>query len=603
MKQQDYRRAVGSIRWSAARRREIEAKLRQTAAVQAVQDDDEDEPIRIPHIMKVYEEQEARMKMERRQARMYLLVLAAAMLTIGGTVAAVAYGSRRQISDISQNEEIKPEKKTDSNENSITPDDLATPVIAPALTDQQDEPDCHGIAKTGSGFFFIGYEKATRNPEEGYSGTALRYYDEASGESVYLCAKPNCQHNGSEFCTATTQIYSFVSKPVYLDGYLYVIASDQREMIWKKDKWEKLPIVLLRYQPDGTEITQVAELNADEQTKAYPCDLIAHRGQLWMICTYGSETVTFDDNFSTLSQTGGGKYDIFCYEPAKQKITKLYTSGELQKNFTPFRGFGPEMKGAGDYVYFYSYDNQWRDPYTHSGIYRIDCRSGEIETVMKLKANKSAYYTVTDDAVYYTFGTSINDDQLIHRYDLQTGEDSVIVSLTALTQEQAPWYTSELAEEQKAAVYMHAMVADDAHIYLFWQLEDRFTENKEDNERLLHFVTEIDTKNGKTRTAGIDSVKNIECPEELIRKELYRNGYYDRAQNKLITGDHLTEADYQNAIENKRKETLEPYYDNTFYDGKDFYIHTSAVQYRISRDELFGDQNAEQLCYLQHYAD
>ena len=94
MKQQDYRRAVGSIRWSAARRRDIEAKLRQTAAVQAVQDDDEDEPIRIPHIIKVYEEQEARMKMERRQARMYLLVLAAAMLTIGGTVAAVAYSSR-----------------------------------------------------------------------------------------------------------------------------------------------------------------------------------------------------------------------------------------------------------------------------------------------------------------------------------------------------------------------------------------------------------------------------------------------------------------------------------------------------------------------------
>ena len=81
------------------------------------------------------------------------------------------------------------------------------------------------------------------------------------------------------------------------------------------------------------------------------------------------------------------------------------------------------------------------------------------------------------------------------------------------------------------------------------------------------------------------------------------NGHYDFERKMLIKGDNLTEQDYQNAIENRRRETLDPDYDNTYYDGKDFYINTYSVQYRISRDELFGDQNAEQLCIIQHYSD
>ena len=87
MRPQDYRRAVGSIRWSPAQRRMIEEKLRNTVPEISIQPpDDDDEPIRIPYIQMIYEEQEARMKKERKQARMYLLILAAALLTIGGTV-------------------------------------------------------------------------------------------------------------------------------------------------------------------------------------------------------------------------------------------------------------------------------------------------------------------------------------------------------------------------------------------------------------------------------------------------------------------------------------------------------------------------------------
>ena len=227
MRPQDYRRAVGSIRWTQQQRSEIEAKLREALPEQTETPSPEDtELTQVPHYYTVYREQEARMKKERKQARMYLLILAAALLTIGGTVAAVAWSSCKPHDGSKQAEESSTETKKQTTENSVTEDDLMQAIIAPNLTDQQDEPDCHGYAKNGKGFFFLGTEDAALDKSAAGSSSALRYYDEASGETVYVCAKPNCLHDGNEFCTATTRTYTLLSDPVYLDGYVYAIASD-----------------------------------------------------------------------------------------------------------------------------------------------------------------------------------------------------------------------------------------------------------------------------------------------------------------------------------------------------------------------------------------
>lgn len=602
MKQHDYRRAVGSIRWSAAQRREIEDKLRDAMPEQTALPPDDDDPICIPHLQRLYEEQEARMKMERKQARMYLLILAAAMLMIGGTVAAVAWSSRKPNPENSQADEKVPEK----NEKTDLEDDLVQAIIAPKLTDQQDEPDCRGISKTGKGFYFFGAESAQSDKSTGFEGYALRYYDEASGETVNVCAKPNCLHDGNEFCTSTTKMYSCMSDPVYLDGYVYAIAIDNREFLEKQEKCELYPTVLLRYKPDGTEITQLCVLNEDENVLPNECEMIAHRGQLWICCTYQRIYNTFDNNMEISSQDVGGKYDIFCYEPEKEKITTINTSGELQKDYRPFSVWGAELKGCGDYVYFHKFENDWRDKVKRSGVYRIDCSTGLIEQVVDIKSQKSMYYTVAGDYIYYTYLD--RNYNAVHIYHIPTGKDTEI-NFETIAKEKASWFSSDMLDENKATLYVEKIVADAEHCYVFWQFEDRRHDltDQPENTWMFNYVSELDTNGKLIKTVNFDDIKETVYPEPVTRDFLHSNGWYktesteDGEEYHRIAPDQLTDADYQDALSTSYKFQIDPWGKQIDYDGTDFYLKGGEIQYRISREELFGDMNIEALLVFRHY--
>ena len=599
MRPQDYRRAVGSIRWTPEQRRAIEAKLRAPVTDETEnRSPAETETIRTPIHYNIYEEQEARMKKERKQARMYLLILAAALLTIGGTVAAVAWSSRKPQDGSSQAEESKPETKKQKNENSITEDDLTEAVISPKLTDQQDEPECHGYSKTGKGFYFYGSEQGMVDKETGYNGSALRYYDEASGETVYVCAKPNCLHDGNDFCTATTKIYTPMSDPVYLDGYVYEIAIDEREFLEKKEQCEKFPTVLLRYAPDGTEITQLAVLNEDSNALPNQCDLIAHRGQLWMYCSYVRVINTYDENMDISAQDSSSKYDISCYEPEKQKVTVLASSGEMQKNYrTWYRG--ARLKGVGDYVYFHKYQQDWRDKLKGCGVFRIECSTGQIEQLINLKADYTEYYTVAGDYVYYTYGRE-KHSLILHAYNLQTGEDNEISGLIDLAKSQAAWFDPEMLDDQ-VYLYPEALLADAEHVYVAWQFVDQRKEHMDEDHpdgAVSDFITELDHDGKILHTVNIRELKNVAYPEEYIRSELAANGY-KKDEKTFIKPEELTEADIQDAIEHHWKTTVQVDEEYIRYDGADFYLYDYTTLYRISREELFGDMNAKPLLYLR----
>ena len=50
----------------------------------------------------------------------------------------------------------------------------------------------HPIMKTENGYYY-------NDPME---GLGLKYHDNATGKDIYLCAKPECSHDGNSFCTA-----------------------------------------------------------------------------------------------------------------------------------------------------------------------------------------------------------------------------------------------------------------------------------------------------------------------------------------------------------------------------------------------------------------
>ncbi len=588
MKPEDYRRAVGSIRWTPAQRRMIEEKLSNKVTASSTEAIDEDEPIRIPDLQTIYEEQELRMKKERKQARMYLLILAAAMLTIGGTVAAVAWSSKKP----NQNQEKPEESKSEhlDIESSDTEQDLSTSIIAPNLTDQQDNPEFHGYADNGKGFFFIGNEMGDPDKTP-YHTLGLRYFDEASGETVHVCAKPSCLHDGNAFCTATTQQYTTKAGPVYLDGYIYMIAVDNRDAIENGKNMKKYPTVLLRAAQDGTELTQLAVLDNEDDTRVTSTDLIAHRGQLWMVCAYNRTLENFDENMAITSYDSRSKYSIYCYEPEKDKLTVLNTSGELQKDYHPFDFPYPCLKGVGDYVYFQK-DNDWRDKIKGAGVFRIQCSNGEIEQVVENKSQSA--YTISGDDIFYIVGGKI-----LHRYDLKTGEDKELVTLDELAKSQHPWYTEDMLDKQKASMYLQAILADKEHVYVSWQFIDIRTEVKPEDEAnyIFNYMAELDRDGNVLHVANLKEMKNIKYPEELIRHSLVESGY-QKDKDTFIKPEDLTEADIQYAIEHHWQPGIDGSIENLRHDGTDFYFSDHITVYRVSREELFGDMNADPLFIL-----
>ncbi len=76
----------------------------------------------------------------------------------------------------------------------------------------------------------------------------IRYYDKATGRCIYLCNKPECEHNGEESCMATDP--QLVVLSCTLSGeYLYLSGV--------KATQEKTECALYRAKIDGTEFTKV----------------------------------------------------------------------------------------------------------------------------------------------------------------------------------------------------------------------------------------------------------------------------------------------------------------------------------------------------------
>lgn len=97
------------------------------------------------------------------------------------------------------------------------------------------------IMPSGSGYYY-----SDRTDHK----MSLKYYDTATGKSIYLCSRPECLHDGSPFCSATSDKYSLLGMSLYEDVlYLEVLE-------WDYEKTERY-FRLLRASKDGTELSEV----------------------------------------------------------------------------------------------------------------------------------------------------------------------------------------------------------------------------------------------------------------------------------------------------------------------------------------------------------
>lgn len=135
----------------------------------------------------------------------------------------------------------------------------------PDEKNMDDNPANHGyhsIMETENGYYYnIGFMGHTN--ADNYLGHSmefkhfLRYYNKKTGETILLCNKPECEHAGSDSCTATYKKMGVINSVMY-DNQIYVYAVEHSGTI--------ISMNLYRIALDGSSIDKVGTVLEVENT-------------------------------------------------------------------------------------------------------------------------------------------------------------------------------------------------------------------------------------------------------------------------------------------------------------------------------------------------
>ncbi len=265
-------------------------------------------------------------------------------------------------------------------------------------------------------------------------GVGVKYRDAATGESVVVCARPECTHD-NEYCAANNSRYN--GRPaVYYDGYLYGISGDAEKVDNEPEKNEEIvwfsgsgDVLLMRYAPDGTALDKLVSLTdalpdaLDHHVSFGSAEIIGHKGALWISVEFERICVMVQDLGSGDYQRG---YALFHYDLSAEKLSTVFYM-PLAKDADPFAP--TELRGIGDYVYFRKINCEWEDPLNGNRVYRVNIRTGAIEKV--IGNDVFTTYAANGSKLLYlkekvTADTSSVRMQLM-LFDLHTGESRLFL--------------------------------------------------------------------------------------------------------------------------------------------------------------------------------
>lgn len=192
----------------------------------------------------------------------------------------------------------------------------------------------HAIMETENGFYTNSGKDLLDN------SMCLRFYERDSDTQVYLCAKPECQHNGSELCAATYKNLGCINSVLY-NGGIYVLALESGS--------DSVSYNLYKAELDGTAITKIGtafSVNYSDGECQYQKEcFIIHKGYAYIPyhISFGSSSFGFGGSGLVRMNITDGS-------------TETILSGEDY-----FSAYPHDIFGYGDGVYYklygYNYAN------------------------------------------------------------------------------------------------------------------------------------------------------------------------------------------------------------------------------------------------------
>ena len=449
MNAQEYRRAIKQIRWSDEKRAAVEAALKEKAPAAAIAAEDWPEQTHA-HTVEVTHETVKRteaFEMKQIRTRRFLLIgLAAAILATGGAIAAVAgYAAKHH----NKKQEITWDNGTKLNLTNEECDfySFSTDVnylhqVYYGGNSVWRNPAVN-FTVTDSGCF---YYKEERDHSTGKKRYTLMYKDNDSGQAVPVCARANCKHDGSEYCTASTDVYA-PSHLEYYDGYLYSMTTkflhpEHRNMnecdfdltgytnedsnhgnktsTIKYIPPEECRQVLIRYAPDGTKIEELHDFGNGKGVS----NCFYHRGYLWCVVQLQNSGESLENelaNVSTVFVNGG--WQLWGYELATGKTVCLF-NGMPREDINQINASPSYLTPVGDYIYFSRIGIDWSG--SQGALNRFSLLTGKEETVLR---SDVVAFPLTQHKIMCKEQRTVNSRTVINTYiyDLDTGEKSASV--------------------------------------------------------------------------------------------------------------------------------------------------------------------------------
>ena len=268
-------------------------------------------------------------------------------------------------------------------------------------------PDGSNVMQLGNGIYY--------NEGTPLNLLNLHYYDFSTQKDILLCNKPECKHDGNEFCVATNAKYHPIAFQAY-NGSIFATAYCLDE--------EKLEFKLLCFAPDGSNLMEITTYysTTSANIESIPCQLgsgndsdrfgysflLIHRNKAYLPFCFHSENSDEDIN----------SFGLMEFDLNTKELTSAYEEIASESNAPWYH-----VSARGDYVYYVT-----DEPHKHL-LHRRSILDSTDEIVSQIPGFTGDYAVYDDNHVAYVknLGTLV-----LHNLQDGSNEEPSLISQETL---------------------------------------------------------------------------------------------------------------------------------------------------------------------------
>lgn len=262
------------------------------------------------------------------------------------------------------------------------------------------------IMKTNNGYYYFS------------RGGSLMFYDNQADQNIYLCNKPECLHDGNDFCVSTKGWYSRYTGMLYND-HIYMVNIEQEE--------QKKTYKLLQADLYGSELSEICTFFSvvENDMMVGGSHSIIHKDKMFvsvqLLKNPLSQNTEFDEGL-------GMKIFMIDLKNGSYQEIQIDNSGENEEQY----GYNAFLSADGDNIYYLT---SFKKNTFKPNLQRYNITTGETKIVYSFE-RAVAGFTVNDDKLYYTSTCYKDSDSSyylskykfgLYSVDLKTGEEKTFI--------------------------------------------------------------------------------------------------------------------------------------------------------------------------------